>query len=259
VPKKKTHVSPRYTNPAEQRLWEEFLRDGPRAVQRWKVHKLLRVSLWDGVDAVVSRARHLLDSIPPAGLASRNGAPSREIFSHALNIWAQILLLVYVIDGRKNSELEKLAFSLQTGLIALKERDRGFDEPFLRARTRSPDESRETLYIRTVKAVAAEACEALLQFGAKDAARQVADIINRNDFLPRKINGKAVVARSVLNWHSRLRSGDLKFIWLSERWGSLFPNAYRLFREGRPDAARRRAIRYLPIYIKEERRMIAGN
>jgi hypothetical protein len=98
-----------------------------------------------------------------------------------------------------------------------------------------------------------------MSFGVKDAAKQVADVLNKSGFLPVKTNGKSVVARSVLNWRSRIKAGNLKFRWLQEKDCSLFPKAYRLARLGRVDAARRRVLRFLPIYIEAEKRAIRGN
>jgi hypothetical protein len=247
-----------FADPAIQRLRDEFPRDGPKAVLRWNAHNLFQVPLWEGVDLVASRARDLFEAVPPVALATESGASDRELFRHALNLCRYIVMLAYMMDGRKE-HLDKIAFALQTGFFAVLERDRGFDEPFLRARQKSPDEPRESLYVRRVKAASAEACEALREFGMKDAARQVADIINRNEFLPLKANGKAVGARTIKNWVARLHTGELSFFWGCENWGSLFPNAYRLYQQGRPEAARRRVIRYLPVYIKEAKRVIMGN
>jgi hypothetical protein len=243
-------------DPAIRRLLEEFLRHAPRAIARLRAHRYLKVSLWDGVDLVASRARDLFDAIPAEGLLLPDGASGRERFRHALRISYYVVMLAYMFEGQNN--IEKMFYALQAGLFAVQERDRGFDEPFLRLRQRSPRQSRESHFARIVKAVAAEACEALIQFGVKDAARQVAEILNRNDFLPIKANGKAVVPKSVLNWRSRFLTGDLKFRWMSEEGASLFPNAYRLFREGRPEAARRRVLRFLPLYIETERRGLSG-
>jgi hypothetical protein len=167
-----------------------------------------------------------------------------------------ILALASVKEG---DDLWRLATALQIGFRALRERDHGFDEPFFRVRPRVPNQSRESLYVKKVKAISAEACDALMRFGVKDAAKQVADVLNKSGFLPVKTNGKSVVARSVLNWRARMKAGDLKFIWLNEKEGSLFPNACRLSELGRVDAARRRVLRFLPIYIEAEKRAIMGN
>jgi hypothetical protein len=249
--------SPKYADPDWQRLCEEFLRDGPQAIRRLDAHLLFSVSLWEGVDTVASRAQHLFDAIPPEVLAAPDGASGREIFRHSLKIVSWIVMLARCFGGG-NKDIEIMANALMSGLNAVIERDRGFDEPFLRARQRLSSQSRESLYVRRVKAIAAEACEALIQFGTKDAAGKVAAVINDNQFLPLRTNGSGVVPRTVLNWLSRLRSGDLKKRWMHEREAALFPNAHRLFREGRPEAARRRVIRFLPRYIEEERRAVMG-
>ncbi len=253
MPNKTPKRRPAYQDPAIQRLWEEFQRDGPRAVLRWRAHKFLNVSLWDGVDVVASRARHLLDAIPAEALSVQDGATGRESFLHALRVCLYIMMLAYQLGGQKK-DIEKMVYALQAGFFAVRERDRGFDEPLLRVRRRSPQQSRESHFARIIKAAAAEACEALIQFGVKDAARQVAEILNRKKLLPIKANAKAVVPKTVQNWHRRLLTGDLKIVWMFEEGTRLFPNAYRLFREGRPEAARRRVLRFLPIYIEAERR-----
>jgi hypothetical protein len=245
-----------YDDPAILRSFEDFLRDAPQAILRLRAHRLLRVSLWDGVDVVASRARALFDAVPAEVLSPPDGASGRERFQHALHVTYFIVMLAYMFGQKK--DIEKMFLALQAGLFAVYERDRGFDEPFLRARRRSPRQSRESHFVRLVKAAAAEACEALIQFGVKDAASQVAEILNRNHFLPIKANGKAVVPKSVLNWRSRFLTGDLWITWMSEEGASLFPNAYRLFRDGRLEAARRRVLRFLPIYIETERRGLLG-
>jgi hypothetical protein len=256
VPNKTSKRRAAYDDPAIQRLWEEFLRDRPRAILRWRAHELLKVSLWDGVDIVASRARHLFDAIPTEALSLADGASGRENFRHALRVIYYIVVLAYCFEGK--GDIEKMFSALQAGLFAVQERDRGFDEPVLRVRRRSPRQSRESHFARIVKAAAAEACEALIQFGVKDAACQVAEILNRNKFLPIKTNAKAVVPKTVQNWRHRFQTGDLKLVWMSEEGTRLFPNAYRLFREGHPEAARRRVLRFLPIYIETERRGLMG-
>jgi len=84
-----------------ERLWREFLQNGPRAVLRWRAHKKLQVPLWDGVDVVASRARNLFADIPPEALAAPEGASEREILLHALNVIYYVVMLAYFFQSRK--------------------------------------------------------------------------------------------------------------------------------------------------------------
>jgi hypothetical protein len=231
----------------EQRLLEVWLRDTPRAMLRWEAHELFQVSLWDGVDVVVTHARNLFDAIAPTALATSAGASDQEKLRHALNICVAIVALAFM-GGRK--DLEDIVYSLQSGRDALEEHDRGFEHPLLRVRPRSANQSRESLHDWFVKAACAEACEALLKFGVKDAARQVADVINRKQLLPLKTSGKAVVARSVMNWYARRRAGNLRPIWPAPQGWCIFPKAFKLWSEGKPDAARHAVLRSLPRHVK---------
>jgi hypothetical protein len=238
-----------WTEATRQRHFQEFLQDAMRAMNRLDAHKLFKVSLWEGVDEIEARARNLFDSIPPEALTTKPGASDREIFKHALKICSRIVILAFK-SGRQ--DLAHIAYSLEQGCGALTDRDLGFDEPLLRARPKLPSGSRESVQDWHVKAALAEACERLQGFGVKDAARRVADVINRNQLLPVKTNGKAVVARSVLNWCRRRRAGDLQARWNVPR-GILFPKALRLWADGKRDAASSTLLHNLPLVIKSIR------
>jgi hypothetical protein len=225
------------------------MQDGERAINRLYAHNLFRVSLWEGVNVIEAHARNLFDSIPPEALKTKAGASDREIFVHALNICHVIVMLAFK-SGRQ--DLADIAYSLQKGRAALFDRNRGFDEPLLRARPKLPNGSRESLQDWYVKAALAEACEQLQKFGGKNAARLVADVINRKQLFPVKANGKVVVARTVLNWYRRRRAGDLKPFW-NLPGGVLFPKAQKLWREGKRDAARITLLHNLPSVIKSIR------
>jgi hypothetical protein len=238
-----------WTEATRQRHFQEFLQDAERAKNRLDTHRLFKVSLWEGVDVIEARARNLFDSIPPQALTKKAGASDRESFKHALNICNTIVMLAFK-SGRQ--DLAHIAYSLEHGLLALIDRDRGFDEPLLRARPKLPTGSRESLQDWYVKAALAAACEQLKEFGVKDAARQVAEVINRNQLFPIKTNGKAVVARSVLNWCGRRRAGDFRPFW-NVPGGVLFPQARRLWAEGKRQAARSTLLHNLPRVIKSLR------
>jgi hypothetical protein len=249
--------NPAYTKDDQmQRLWHLYLRHASAAVERLLMHRTLGVSVWDGVDQVRADARRLFAQIPAEALMLPDDAKEQDVFVRALRV---CMHLMFAASDDREDLYHRYGWALQTGLFAVNERMRGFNEPFLRAQSRSRKQSRETLYTMKVKAISATAFEALKRFGFEDAANQVAEVINRSRCLPLKRNGKAVVARSVLNWHARLRSGDLNFTWLCEKEGMLFPKAHVLWRAGQPEAARRRVLRFLPKYIEAERRAIQGN
>ncbi len=249
APDREKIVSPEITEEEKKRLFEVWLRNSSEAFLRLRAHETFKVSLWDGVDNVASHARNLFDSISPA-LAIRPDASELEIFKQALRIFCMIAALASR-SGRP--ELEAIAYSLQRGIFALGERERGFDEPFLRVRRRLPSERRESIGERYIKAIAAEACNELLRYGFKDAARQVAEVINKNKILPPKRNNLAVVDRTVANWYARWQAGDLKPAFWPTPGGILFPKASKLWDEGKPEAARRMLLRNLPRLMKEIR------
>jgi hypothetical protein len=238
-----------WTEATRQRHFQEFAQDTMRAMNRLGAHKLFKVTLWEGVDDVEARARSLFDSIPPEALTMKAGASDREVFKRALDICSTIVMLAFK-SGRQ--DLAHIAYSLELGRFALIDRDRGFDEPLLRARPKLPNGPRESLQDWYVKAALAEACELLRKFGVKDAARQVAGVINNNQLFPIKTNGKAAVARSVLNWCGRRRAGDLRPFW-NLPGGILFPRARRLWTEGKQHAARSTLLHNLPYVIKDLR------
>jgi hypothetical protein len=234
----------------------DLLRDVPAATFRFTVHQEFGVPFWDGVDQLTADAARLFSNIPPGVFTFTERATQEDVFKRALMVCMYVMRAAS--EGRE--DLSRCALSLQTGLLSFIERKQGFEEPFFRRGVmRSRSQPRETLYVRKAKSVAAEACEALKIFGFKDAARQVAAALNKCGAMPIKSNGKAVVPRSILNWHSRLRFGDLKFVWLQEREGRLFADAYKLWRSGRKDAARRRVLQLVPIYIEDESLAVDGN
>jgi hypothetical protein len=170
--------------PDEIRWREEMLRNPIDGLMRMRVHKLLGVSLWEGVDDVVARARSLFGAITP-NVATGAVVPPLDGFKDALEI-CLLLTSLGRSDGR--ADLERMAQALHTGLTAVHERQRGYDEPFFRARHRSPRDPRESLTILRVKSMAVIAYDTLLSFELEstEAARQVAEVINRNQLLPPK-------------------------------------------------------------------------
>jgi hypothetical protein len=234
----------------EERKWlKEF--SGPnqsRALVRFIANQIFHVSRFDGVDVLAARARAVFDAIPPSALAVSPETSSREVFYKAVTMWANIIQLA-VIGGR--SDLEHLGNALFEGLVALEDREMGFDEPLLRARKRSRHQPRDPFYVRQLKVLSSNACSRLKKYGMKDAAIQVAKIVNEKSVLPPKRSGKLVVDRSVRNWNARQTKYNR---WLFRPEMDMFREAAQLWREGRPGAARQAVIRELSDRLQELRR-----
>ena len=227
---------------------EEVANFQPQMALRWRARDTLHISVWDGVDDLAARFRNAFDAIPPSALVIGPTFSDREAFKRALDICTAIVGLV-VLDGR--ADLEQLLFSIHAGLFAVDERDRGFDEPLLRPRPRSPDMPRETEYAQHVKAWSAMACQALIMLGVRrqDAACQVASVLNRNQFLPPKShNGKSATARSILNWEARWMSDKLPMVGITV---IEFRDAFNLRDKGHLNKARREVLRVLTNYLGE--------
>jgi hypothetical protein len=227
---------------------EEMANFQPQMQLRWSASETLHISLWDGVDGLAARFRSAFDAIPPSALVIDPNVSDREAFKRALDICARIVGLA-ILDGR--TDLESLFFSLHAGLFAINERDRGFDEPLLRPRPRSPDMPRETEYARHIKAWCAMACQALIRLGVRrqDAAFWVASVLNRNQFLPPKShNGKSATARSILNWEARLMADKLPMVGIPV---IEFRNAFNLRDKGQLNEARQEVLRVLTNHLGE--------
>jgi hypothetical protein len=228
---------------------EEASRNEPRALTRYNAGLLFHISFKPGVDVLTERVRALFDAIAPSALAISPGASDRDILYKGLHMWTAIVALA-VMDGRP--DLERMGIALHAGLVALEERERGFDEPLLRARQWSRNQPRDSFYVRQLKSLSSEAFSRLREYKMKDAASQVAKVINQNRFLPPKWNGKSVTGRSVLNWHAR---GPFRYEWLFRPEMTYFGKAAELWREDRPEAARKAVLRELSDRLKEMRHL----
>jgi hypothetical protein len=229
---------------------EEMANLRPQMELRWLAHDTLHTSLWDGVDGLAARIRSAFDGIPPSALVIGRTLSDREAFKRALDVCTAIVALA-MLDGR--ADLKEFFFSLRAGSFALDERDRGFDEPLLRPHPRSPDMPRESEYARHTKAWSAMACQALISLGVRrqDAACRVANVLNRNQFLPPKShNGKSVSARSILNWEARLMADKLPMVGITV---IEFRTAFNLRDKGHFDKARQEVLRVLTNYLGEVR------
>jgi hypothetical protein len=175
-------------------------------------------------------------------------ASDMEAFRRALKIC--LALVVFAAMGGRR-DLQHIIKSLHLGVLAAEDRSRGVDEPLLRAR-RSPSNPREDQYSRCVKTWSAMACLALVSMGMsrKEAARKVADVVNKHGFLPPKRSGISVVPRSVLNWVARWHDGDLKFYGYAEYE---FSEAFHLLDQGRCGAARRKLLSVLIDRLNERK------
>jgi hypothetical protein len=173
---------------ALDRLEQELDLDWPTAVLRYEAHRALGIKLGQ-VDAHAAALRRLLTEVPgPA-----EGATEREVFAWALHLCC----IVGALAGR-----EDLAMAMHTGRLAVRELDRGFVEPLLRAARKA--DHRESLRVTRAKAIAADAYRTLRQLGVADgdAAEEVASAVVA-------CGDKSVVSRSIKNWGKRLESGKL--------------------------------------------------
>jgi len=122
---------------------------------------------------------------------------------------------------------QDLSDILDQGINALEERERGYDEPLLRAAPKK--DHREPFRARRVKMISADAYWTLSAFGAKDAAKLVAKVVREGDHLPPPLHD-----RSVRNWRRRGQAGQFP-VYLQDL--TLFDVGRDLWRDGRPNDA----------------------
>jgi hypothetical protein len=237
----------------EEKFMEQLDSNEPYALVRFQANQIFHVSIFHGVDGLTDRVKALFDAIPSSALAISPEASDRDILYKSLKMWMTIIQLA-VFNGRP--DLERMGVASHAGLVALEEREKGFDEPLLRARRRLRNEPRETFYVNQLKALSAEAVRHLQNFGIRDATSQVAKAINRGGFLPEKHNGKSVVARSISNWSERGRVGrpGIRVRWLFRPEMTRFRRASELWRQGRPKAAQQAVLQELSDRLKQIRR-----
>jgi hypothetical protein len=84
----------------------------------------------------------------------------------------------------------------------------------------------------------------------KKAAAKVADVVNKQQFLPPKRSGISIVPRSVLNWMARWDEGDLRY--LGYAWME-FRDAFELSDQGRSKAAERKLLEILVERVTERK------
>jgi hypothetical protein len=257
--------------------------DPEGAVTRLRAHETFDVSLGSGVDNLAGRARAFFDAIPASRLAISPGSDQREVFRFALEICTNMVALA-VMDGRR--DLERVKLALHAGRVALAERNRGFDEPLLSVRKRSPSDARESFHSLQIKTWCAMACEVLICFGLGErvAAKRVGALIDSNRFRNRLLRPKSPIGKSdksILNWRERWKRGDLQklqslqvttgagcFLNIKRVENSQgcvgypvqsvglfrdFPKASALWREGRPEAARKAVLGELADRVEEIR------
>jgi hypothetical protein len=116
---------------------------------------------------------------------------------------------------------------LSQGIAAIEERQRGYDEPLLRAAQKK--EHREPFRVRRVKMISAGAYRTLSGFGVKDAAKLVARVVREGNHLPPPLHD-----RSVRNWRRREQAWQFP-LYLEDL--SLFDVSCDLWRKGRSEAA----------------------
>ena len=103
--------------------------------------------------------------------------------------------------------------------------------------------------VKTWCAIAAHAL-VLMRCPKKEAARCVAEVVNKQKFLLPKRSGISVDPRSVLNWMARWDDGDLKVF--NDGWCA-FHEAFDLFNQGQPRAARHKLLNVLSDLLDERR------
>lgn len=234
------------TKEQKENLWaQEFTRLDTRSLVRIRANQILHVCFPEGVDELTDLAKSLFDIIPPSAPLLRPGTSKRDLFQGAVELLL-VLVQLAMVNGR--SDLEHIGIALHAGLVALKERKKGFEEPLFRARRRSRRQPRDTFYVRQLKALATEACSRLKQYGMKDAASQVAMLINRGSFLPSKRNGQAIVVKSVSNW---CKQTPRQFVWLFRPEMNRLAKGSELWRAGHHSAARQAVLRELSARLKE--------
>jgi hypothetical protein len=234
---------------------EDFLRMREKH-PRWYPDSALRISAElilcftsiKDMDGFAVRLREAFEAIPVKAVATDPTASDIETFGRALKFCLALVVLAS-IGGR--DDLRHILQSLHKGVVAVEDRLRGFDEPLLRAR-HSPTAGREDQYVKCVKTWSAMAALTLVEMGMprKQAAKKVADVLNRNQFLPPKRSGITVVPRSVVNWMARWEDGDLKY------YGDArfeFRDAFLLLDQGHAKGAERKLLAILTERLRERR------
>jgi hypothetical protein len=163
-----------------QRWCDEFERDALSAIDRLIAHRILGVSLWEGVDHVAVLARDLFEAILPPLLAEPNepNISDLELISRALDVCKSLTWMVRgwsIQNGRR--DLEFLDNILTEAVGAVSERDEGFDEPKLRARPRSlasPRDGARKRYFKSLASVVHNLLVEGLGYDTNEAAKKVA-------------------------------------------------------------------------------------
>lgn len=217
---------------------------------RFNASSLFRLSMWrrrGGVDHLAELVRAVFEAVPRRGLGVEPSDSERDLLRRGLKIFSTLLALALTRPGagKHHSALKLLLYSLYEGIAAMDERDRGFDEPLLRARPRTADMPRETDYERQIKSLASMASAELIRYGLpkQNAAREVAKVVNRSSALrPKSHKETSVVSKSILNWTVRYSAGDLPIMGFHH---VVFAEAIKLRREGKSDAARQKVLSIL--------------
>jgi hypothetical protein len=231
---------------ADRKRWcDEFAEDRAAAFIRLYAHRALGVPLWGGVENVACKAIDLFRAISPEICPT---ASHRDQFVKTLEIF---YALTGLVAGHQHVDFMRI--ELHNGLVAMSERAAGFDEPLFRRTAKSSQSRRERTWVRHFKRWVATVCRILIsEFELNDltAADKVAKYIDDHKLLPRKRNGRCVVAKSILNWTAaeldlwrrqpsqRENLFDQLTIW--DDYEYLRPHvakSARLLREGSRDAA----------------------
>jgi hypothetical protein len=220
----------------------------PDSALRFSAELILCFTSFSDRDGFAARLREVFDAIPVRALEADPTTSDIEAFGRALKFC--LALVVFASIGGRD-DLRHILQSLHMGVLAVEDRLRGVDEPLLRAK-HSPTAGREDQYVKCVKTWSAMAALALVEMGMprKQAAKKVADVLNRHQFLPPKRSGLTVVPRSVVNWMTRWEDGDLKYFGDAR---SEFRDAFLLLDQGHAKGAERKLLAILAERLSERR------
>jgi hypothetical protein len=202
-----------------------------------------------GVNEFASLVRGMFDHIPQHALVLDSAASELETIKFSVRVC--LALMVFAAMGGRR-DLQYLIRSVHKLMVAIDERTHGFDEPLLQV-SRSSKSAREDRYAKCVKTWCAMAGHSLVAMGVPKrlATARVADVVNKNEFLPPKRSGVSVVPRSVMNWMTRWDNGDLKFMGDAD---TEFRDAFDNLNKGYPLIAQRKVLTLLAKRLTERRK-----
>jgi hypothetical protein len=191
----------------------------------------------------------VLDVIPKSVLEIDEQGSELERFKHSVKVC--LAILVFGARGDRINDLQEIIKALHKLVVAIDTRLHGFEEPLLNINW-SPKNRRDGRYITCVKYWCAIAGHTLLKMkmNQESAARAIAEVVNKNKFLPPKNTGIAIVPRSIKNWMRDWYEGRLPFVNPVE---DEFKEAFDLAELGKINSAQRMVIKILTEQLIERR------